>query len=159
MPDDCLVCRELDGLVEVPGGFLWQDDCVTAFHIPPIPQNPRPYLGHLLVATRRHVARFGDLTPQEGAAVGRAASRLARALTDSGGADWVYSAVIGTGVAHFHQHLVARYPDTPRELPWHEEWKEGPHGGPDEIAALAQRLRGGLEGDRGATGLGAEGQI
>ena len=150
MVEGCLVCREPDGSVEVPGGFLLNDQLVTAFHIPPIPQNPRPFLGHLLVVTKRHVARLGDLTPEEASAVGRVCARLARTLTDFGGADWVYSAVIGTGVPHFHQHLVARYPGTPRDLPLHEEWAEGPHGGPEEIGDFALKLRG---------GLGAEGQI
>ncbi|HEV2476742.1 MAG TPA: HIT family protein [Candidatus Dormibacteraeota bacterium] len=150
MPEGCLVCGEIDGSVAVPGGFLWENELVVAFHIPPIPQNPRPFLGHLLVATRRHVARFGDLTSGEGAAVGTAAVQLAHALTDKAAAEWVYSAVIGRGVPHFHLHLMPRYPRTPKELPWYEEWAEGPHGGADEIAELSRRLRG---------GLGAEGQI
>jgi hypothetical protein len=64
--------------------------------------------------TRRHVARLGDLTDDESSAVGRAAARLARALTDACGAEWVYSAVIGTGVPHFHLHQIPRYPATPR---------------------------------------------
>jgi diadenosine tetraphosphate (Ap4A) HIT family hydrolase len=63
------------------------------------------------------VARFGELTPEEGAAVGRAAARLAKALTDAGGAEWVYSAVIGTGVPHFHLHLLPRFAGTPRDVP------------------------------------------
>ena len=135
---------ELEGSVEVPGGLLWHDNLVSAFNLPPIPQNPRPFVGHLLVVTNRHVARLGDLTPDEAAAVGRTAARLARALIDSGGADWVHSAVIGTGVPHFHQHLVACYPGTPLDLPWHDEWAEGPHGGAEEIAELALKLGGGL---------------
>src|SRR5215472_15698828 len=148
MPDDCLGCRELEGAVDVPGGFLWDAPLAIAFHIPPLPGlNPRPFLGHLLVVTRRHVARYGDLTPDEASAIGRVASRLARALTDFGGADWVYSAVIGTGVPHFHQHLISRYPGTPRDLPWHDEWKYGPHGGAREIAELSEKLRAGLGAD------------
>lgn len=81
--------------------------------------NPRPYLGHLLVVTRRHVARLGELTEVESTTVGRMAARLARALTEAGGAGWVYSAVIGTGVPHFHLHLLPRYPSTPRDVAWH----------------------------------------
>lgn len=151
MQAECLVCGELDGSVEVPGGFIWEGDLVVAFHIPPLPdRSPRPFLGHLLVATRRHVARLGDLTPDEGAAVGRSATRLSRALTEVAGAEWVYSAVIGRGVPHFHLHLMPRYPGTPVELPWYEDWTEGPHGGDSEVAELTEKLR---------QGLGAEGQI
>ena len=39
---DCLVCRELTGDVDVPGGFLWEDEVAVAFHLPPLEENPRP---------------------------------------------------------------------------------------------------------------------
>jgi len=141
----CLVCRELRGDVAVPGGFLWQNEAAVAFHYPPVEEvgNPRPYLGHLLVVTRRHVARLGELTEVESTTVGRMAARLARALTEAGGADWVYSAVIGTGVPHFHLHLLPRYPGTPRDVAWHaiDEWEGGRHGGAREIAEFVERLQ------------------
>jgi diadenosine tetraphosphate (Ap4A) HIT family hydrolase len=90
--------------------------------VPPLDEidNARPYLGHLLIVTRRLVARLGDLTNAESEAVGRAAAQLARALTQMGGAEWVYAAVIGTGVSHFHLHLVPRYPGTPSDNAWYE---------------------------------------
>jgi hypothetical protein len=69
-------------------------------HVPPLDEigNAHPYLGHLLIVTRRHVARLGKLTDDESAPIGRAAARIARALTDTGNAERVYSAVLGTGV-------------------------------------------------------------
>jgi len=141
--DECLVCRELRGDVTVPGGFLLRDGAVTAFHLPPLDEHGSPYLGHLLIVTHRHVARLGDLSDEESAAVGRTATRLARALTEAGGAEWVYSAVIGTGVPHFHLHLIPRYPDTPRAVPWHEvnQWVGARRGGADEIAEFVELLR------------------
>ncbi len=36
---------------------------------------PRPYLGHLQIVTRRHVARLGELTDDEGSAGRPCASR------------------------------------------------------------------------------------
>jgi diadenosine tetraphosphate (Ap4A) HIT family hydrolase len=144
-PDACLVCRELRGEVALPGGFVHEDGEVAAFHVPPVEElgTETVYLGHLMIVTRRHVARLGDLSEDESAAVGAAASRLARALAEAAGADWVFAAVIGTGVPHFHQHLVARYPDTPRDLPWHavDEWDGARKGGPAEIAGLVERLK------------------
>lgn len=149
MGAECLVCRELRGDVALPGGFIWQDEVTVAFHVPPLDEigNLRPYLGHLLIVTRRHVPRLGELTDDEGAAVGRAAARLARTLTEAGGAEWVYSAVIGTGVPHFHLHLVPRYAGTPSEVAWYEvdEWEGGPHGGAEEIAELVEQLRPRIE--------------
>jgi diadenosine tetraphosphate (Ap4A) HIT family hydrolase len=142
VPADCLVCREVAGEVDLPSGLLVDEPAVVGFHLPPLSENPTPYLGHVLVVTRRHVARLGDLTPDEAGAVGRATARLAGALTETG-ADWVYSAVIGTGVPHFHLHLLARYPDTPRDVPWHavDEWEGARRGGAAEIAELSRRLR------------------
>jgi diadenosine tetraphosphate (Ap4A) HIT family hydrolase len=139
-----LVCRELSGEVSLPGGFLHEDELVAAFHVVSVERPEEPvYLGHLLVVTKRHVPRLGDLTESEAAAVSVAATRLARVLVNKGGADWVFSAVIGTGVPHFHYHLVARYPETPRDLPWHQvdEWEGAPRGGSNEIAAFVERLR------------------
>jgi histidine triad (HIT) family protein len=128
-----------------------EDASAAAFHYPPLEEegNPRPYLGHLLVVTRRHVARFGELTADESATVGRMAARLARALTETGGADWVYSAVVGNAVPHFHLHLLPRYPGTPRDVPWHsvDEWEGGRHGGAQEISELVARLETSLNGD------------
>ena len=142
---DCLVCRELSGEVALPGGFVYEDDRVVAFHVPPLPElgRPAPYLGHVLVATRRHVAALADLTDDEASAVGRTAARLARALTEVAGAERVFSAVVGTGVPHFHQHLLPRYPETPPEIPWHspDEWDGARRGDVGSITDLASRLR------------------
>jgi diadenosine tetraphosphate (Ap4A) HIT family hydrolase len=153
MSDRCLVCREVTGEIELPGGPLWKDEHAVGFHVPPLEEadnplanNPRPYLGHLLIVTRRHVARFGDLSEEEAGSVGRAASRLARLLTEAGGAEWVYSAVIGRAVPHFHLHLLPRYAGTPEDVPWYavDEWEGGKHGGAEEIAAVVERLHAGV---------------
>jgi diadenosine tetraphosphate (Ap4A) HIT family hydrolase len=145
---DCLVCRELGGDVELPGGLVYEDTEVAAFHVPPLPElgRPAPYLGHLLVVTRRHAPSLADLDDDEAAAVGRVTARLARVLTDVAGAERVFSAVVGTGIPHFHQHLLPRYPDTPPDVPWHsvDDWEGAPRGDADSIAELASRLRSGL---------------
>jgi diadenosine tetraphosphate (Ap4A) HIT family hydrolase len=139
---DCLVCREVAGEIELPGGLLWDDDDVIAFHLPPLEEGSRPYLGHCLVVTRRHVDHLGDLLPAEAAAVASASRAIAAALREEG-AERVHVAVIGLGVAHFHQHLYPRYPGVPKGTPWLEVdgLPDAPHGDPGEIAALVARLR------------------
>jgi diadenosine tetraphosphate (Ap4A) HIT family hydrolase len=79
--------------------------------------DPR-YLGWVIVETKRHARWLADLTLDEAAAVGH-------------------------GVPHFHLHVLARYPDTPSDLRWHEvdEWEGAPRGGADEIAATVDRIR------------------
>jgi diadenosine tetraphosphate (Ap4A) HIT family hydrolase len=142
---DCLVCRELRGEVPLPGGMVCEDEHVAAFHVPPLPElgRPRPYLGHLLVVTRRHTPSLARLNDDESAAVGRTAARLARALEDAAGAERVFSAVVGTGIPHFHLHLLPRYPKTPPDVPWHslDDWEGARRGDPDSIAALVVRVQ------------------
>jgi histidine triad (HIT) family protein len=143
---DCLVCGEISGQVAVPGGLLWEDEHAVAFHVPPLPARGDPYLGHLLVVTRRHVAGLADLSGDEAAAVGRGASLLARALIAGGGATWVHAGVAGTHAPHFHQHLLPRYAETPPEVPWHavDAWEGSRHGGAGDVAELAGRIRASL---------------
>ena len=100
------------------------------------------YLGHLVVEPRRHLPGLADLTDAEAAAVGMWAARGSRALL-ANGAEHVYSMVVGHRVDHLHQHLVPRYPGTPREYWWQrvDEWPGAPRGGLDEVAAAVRNLR------------------
>jgi ATP adenylyltransferase len=138
----CLVCRELSGEIDLPGGFLWDDGQAVAFHLPPTDGNERPYLGHCLVVTRRHVDHLSDLTENEAASVAAASRTIAAALRAEG-VERVHVAVIGLGLPHFHQHLYPRYPGVPAGTSWMkvDGLPDAPHGGPSEIAALTDRLR------------------
>jgi ATP adenylyltransferase len=137
-----LVCREVAGEIDLPGGLLWEDANVIAFHLPPIEDNPRPYLGHCMVVTRRHVDHLGDLTEAEAESVARASRAVAAGLRAEG-AERVHVAVIGLGVPHFHQHLFPRYPGVPTGTSWVavDELPDAPHGDAQEIASLVERLR------------------
>lgn len=139
----CLVCRELRGEILLPGGLLSDDELVAAFHVPPLEQNPEPYLGHLLVVPRRHVDHLGDLWEEEAARIGVVAARAARGLRSLGGVERVYSAVVGNVADHFHLHLVPRYKGTPADVEWTrvDEWAGAPHGDAEAIGALVDRLR------------------
>ena len=143
MSADCLCCREVAGEVDLPGGLLVDDEHAIAFHLPPLPEySERPYLGHCLVVTRRHVDHLGDLAADEAAAVALAARMVAGALREEG-VERVHVAVIGTGVPHFHLHLYPRYPGAPPGTPWMslDELPGAPHGGAAEVAELVGRLR------------------
>jgi histidine triad (HIT) family protein len=142
VPPDCLACRELAGEIDLPGGFLLEDEHVVAFHVPPLDPNPRPYLGHCLVLTRRHVDHLGDLTEEEAGSVAQVSRRLAVALRAEG-VERVHVAVVGLGDPHFHQHLVPRYPGVPPGTPWTaiDELPDAPHGNADEVVSFVERLR------------------
>jgi len=134
----CMLCDALRGGVYDRAHLVWDDDpLVVVAHV------STGVLGHLLVVTRRHAPYLSDLTRDEAAAVGRAVVMSARALRAELEPEYVFSAVIGTGVAHFHQHLTVQHRGTPADVPWHqvEEWDGAPSGDHDDIAALCSRLR------------------
>lgn len=140
----CLVCDEIAGLIPAPGGFLHDDKSSVGFHAPPAPGNTSPYLGHLMVAPRRHVASWSGLDDGETASVSVGIRDLS-GLLESAGAERVYVAVIGTHMDHLHVHLLPRWPGTPREVPWHsvDEWEGARHGDAHAVEATVTRLRRG----------------
>jgi diadenosine tetraphosphate (Ap4A) HIT family hydrolase len=142
MGEECLVCRELSGEIELPGGLLWDDGEAAGFHVPPVDGNERPYLGHCLVVTRRHVDHLSDLTEDEAASVAAASRAIATALR-SEGVERVHVAVIGLGVPHFHQHLYPRYPGVPAGTSWMDVdgLPDAPHGSASDIEAFVEHLR------------------
>ena len=143
---DCLICREHDGRVPIPGGHLIADEHVIAFHLPPMPKALEPYLGYLFVTSRRHVPSFAELDSDEAAAMGVAISRLSAALKAEG-ADPVYLAGIGHAVPHLHIHLIPRWPETPTEISWInvDDWEGARRGGAEVVNEWTVRLRNRLE--------------
>lgn len=143
---ECLICREHDGRVPIPGGHLIADEHVIAFHLPPMPEAPNPYLGYLFVTSRRHVPSFAELDSDEAAAMGVAISKLS-AVLKAEGADPVYLAGIGHAVPHLHIHLIPRWPETPTEISWInvDDWEGARRGGAEEVSELTIGLRNRLE--------------
>ncbi|MGD0439339.1 MAG: HIT family protein [Acidimicrobiales bacterium] len=141
MSDTCIICQEQAGEVEVPGGYLLEDEDVVAFHVPPL-SDRTCYLGHLLVTPRRHCPDFAGLDRHEAQAVGAAIATCSAALKRLG-TERVYVATIGHRVGHLHVHLLARWPGTPDDVPWHavDEWDGARRGGASEIALLVESLR------------------
>ena len=141
--DDCFVCRKHRGEVDAPGGFVYEDELVSASHIVIPGGHSSVYLGTLFVEPKRHVPGMGDLTADEAQRVGLVASRLARALGATEGAEHVYLFVLGHHVDHLHLWLAPRYPGTPEEF-WGMDlarWPDAPRGGIGAITALCDRVR------------------
>jgi histidine triad (HIT) family protein len=143
MSADCLFCGIVAG--EVPAQVVDSDEHTIAF----MDINPATR-GHALVVPRKHSGDLMEISDEDLERTTVAARRLAKrmratlepdgfnVLNSCGPAAW-------QSVFHFHLHVVPRYDDDPLELPW------VPRGGdPEEIAALADRIReaggGGGEG-------------
>jgi histidine triad (HIT) family protein len=144
---DCFICRKHRGEEPVPGGPIVDDELVFASHAYHPERNPEPYLGYVVVESKRHAAAFADLTDDEAAAVGVAIARVSRAVQESERAEHMYLLVIGHHTPHLHVHLVPRYPGTPQEFwdPYRVDEAPGAkHGGVEEAGAVAARIRAAL---------------
>jgi ATP adenylyltransferase len=136
---DCTICAKHRGEGPVGGELVAHLDGVRVYHAPPDETGLAP-LGYLFLETDRHAPYVADLTAEEAAALGRIRTVLARAVRDECGTEFTFTMVVGLGVAHFHEHLVPRYPDTPQDLPWHQSGRAAPRGDREQVHALARRL-------------------
>lgn len=140
--DDCRICAKHRGEGPLVGPVVWADATVVVAHRPVEPDGQGVF-GYLFVETRRHAETWDALTKPEVDAVADAAWRSARALRVELAAEFVFSAIIGTGVSHFHQHVVARHPGTPDHIGWMDSasWDGAPRGDAGQLDAVVARLR------------------
>jgi len=99
---DCVFCAIVAGAA--PASVVYSDDRVMAF------MDIRPVVtGHLLVVPRRHAVGLADLDPDDGAALLRAAQRLAAAIRagdlPSAGINLFLADGVAAGQEVFHAHL------------------------------------------------------
>lgn len=141
-PPDCPICAKHRGEGPLVGPKVWDDELMLVFHRP-VDETGTTMLGYLFVETRRHVPYLADLTDAEAEAVGRTVRRAAVGLRAELQPDFVFSAVIGTGVAHFHQHVFVRHAGTPAEYDWHSgaDWPDAVRGTTATVEELCSRLR------------------
>ncbi len=104
----CIFCAIVAG--EAPSSRVYDDDRVVAF-MDIRPASP----GHLLVVPRRHATYLADLDPEDGAAMFRAAQRIAAAVRASDlrpeGINLFLAdgEVAGQEVFHVHLHVLPRH--------------------------------------------------
>ena len=134
--DDCIFCKIAAG--ELPAQRVDEDEHTIAF------MDINPWTrGHALVIPREHTP---DLYEAPEATLHRtsvAAQRLAERMRDRLGADGVNllnccRPAAWQTVFHYHLHVIPRYDDDPLRLPG-----EPRETGQDELAAVAEELRGG----------------
>jgi histidine triad (HIT) family protein len=135
MAEDCLFCGIVAG--DVPGQIVDSDEHTVAF----MDINPATR-GHALVVPRRHSVDLMDVSDEDLGHTMLSARRLARRMDEvlkPDGFNLLNScrSAAWQTIFHFHIHVIPRYDDDPLKLPW----VPGP-GDADEIAALADQLRG-----------------
>jgi histidine triad (HIT) family protein len=132
---DCLFCGIVAGTI--PSERIDSDERTVAF----MDINPATP-GHALVVPREHSADLLEIGEEDLTASVLAAQRLSKRMKDALDADGIdlinaCGAAAWQTVFHFHIHVVPRYEDDPLKLPWIPK-----PGDPDEIAKIANRLRG-----------------
>lgn len=135
--DDCPLCAKQRGEGPLVCPVVYADDLVVVTH------RATGSLGYVFIETTRHVPYVHQLTDAEAAAVGRIRTRVAAALAAELPVEHVFTMVVGTGVAHFHEHVFVRHVGTPPELAWGEAWSDAPTG---DIGLLVAKLRARLVG-------------
>lgn len=144
--ENCFICEKHAGKIITAGDVIYEDKFIYVGHID---RNGKPnYLGHIMIDLKRHVPALADMTVDEAKAFGVMMARVSRALEESEGAEHVYAYVSGNSVPHLHMHLVARYPNTPKEYwgAWEVyDWIDAPMGSNDEVVSLCRRLKTYLE--------------
>ncbi|MFJ7662402.1 HIT family protein [Lysinibacillus sp. NPDC097162] len=146
--NDCFICNKHAGNIQTSGVMIYEDEYVFVGHIDR-KGNPN-YLGHIMIDLKRHAPTLADMTMDEAKAFGVIMARISKALTESENAEHIYSFVSGNSVPHLHMHLVARYPNTPKEY-WGPsevyDWKDAPMGDNNAVIELCNRLKTYLEGN------------
>ena len=149
---DCLICAKHRGVGPLVGEPVWENDVLLITHRT-LSADGRTVLGYLYLDSRRHVPYLADLSDAEAEVIGRSVRRLAYGMRTELNADFVFSAIAGTAIPHFHQHVFVRHPGTPDEYGWMagDEWAGAPRGTHDDVADLCTRLRPYLA-DKAASG-------
>lgn len=137
---DCPICAKHRGEGPLAGELVGRREGLWVYHAPPGDDGLAP-LGYLLIETDRHVPYLADLSAGEAASVARLRTRLARALRDALDVEFVFAAVIGTGVAHFHEHLLPRRSREPRDVEWQRSADLLERADPEAVRRLATDLR------------------
>ncbi|MCA9124665.1 MAG: HIT domain-containing protein [Planctomycetaceae bacterium] len=99
----CLVCDLGDADI-----IQQTDNVVAAYYTNAIKH------GHFIVAVKRHVPTFGDITPDEAAELLSVAQQLVKKSETLNAVEKHYLVAIGDVDAHFHIHCIPKLVDDPK---------------------------------------------
>jgi ATP adenylyltransferase len=141
--EPCDICLKHRSQGDLRGQLVARSSGFWVYHAPPGEDGLAP-LGYLYIETDRHAPYLADLTDDEAEELGRIRSRLAAALREAFDPEFVFAAVIGRGVAHFHEHLFVRHRGTAAEVTWDASDEAAPRADERRVAELVDRLRSAL---------------
>lgn len=138
----CMVCDKHRNFLKVTGQPIAERGGLVLTHFPVLDGQPANR-GHLLIEPRRHVVDPAELTDDEASALGLLLRDAILILQNEVGAEHAYVLRINDKVAHFHCHVVPRYPGTPKEHwgPKLMEWPEFPKLDLEQVQSLSGQLQ------------------
>ena len=135
--DNCIFCKLANG--DIPTNTLYEDDLFRViFDMSPATK------GHALIIPKNHYRNIYDIDSDVASKVFPLASKLAKVMTDTFGADGFNvvqnnEEIAGQSVFHFHMHLIPRYNgDNAIKL-----WTPG-ESDQEELAKMAEEIRNNL---------------
>jgi ATP adenylyltransferase len=145
MPDEsCDICRKHERAGPLAGQLVARLAGFWIYHAPPGDDQRAP-LGYLFIETDRHARYLADLTDEEAAALGRIRSKLAGALREAFDPEFVFAAVIGRTIPHFHEHVFVRHRGTAADVSWDSSDEAAPRADDEQVGELLERLRAALD--------------
>jgi ATP adenylyltransferase len=141
---DCQICLKHVGEGPLTGALIGRTKQFWVWHAP-VESDGRTRLGHLIIESDRHSPYLADLTYEEAAELGRLRTRIAHSLRSALDAEFVMAAVIGMGVAHFHEHIYARPTREPDDVGWYDSDQLLALGDDDAVKELSDQLKPALE--------------
>ncbi len=137
----CVFCEIVRGTV--PAEIVFEDSRTVAF------LDARPlFPGHVLLVPREHIETLADLPDDLTGPLFANAREIARAMEPALGAEGSFVAVnnrVSQSVPHLHVHVVPRRKGDGLKGFF---WPRHRYQTQEEMAAVAERLRGALRGDR-----------
>jgi diadenosine tetraphosphate (Ap4A) HIT family hydrolase len=108
---DCMACDVLAGVIEAPGGVIYESENWSVDHA-----FPRWIRGWLIVKPKRHVEHLAELAPAEAAELGPLIRETTAAIERVLAPQRVYVLSLGEEVHHIHVHVIPRYRELPANL-------------------------------------------
>jgi diadenosine tetraphosphate (Ap4A) HIT family hydrolase len=104
----------------------------------------------VFIETRRHVSGLPSLSEPEALAIAHAVWCVSRALDSELTPEFVFSAIAGRSVPHFHQHVFVRPFGAPSSVSWNDvdSWDDAPRVDEVELTLLCRRIALGFEDEQ-----------
>lgn len=145
----CAICAKHRGTGPLVSPRIFEDDFVVVSHRPP-PPHGRSVPGYVFIETRRHVSGLPSLSEPEALAIAHAVWCVSRALDSELTPEFVFSAIAGLSVPHFHQHVFVRPFGAPSSVSWNDvdSWDDAPRVDEVELTLLCRRIALGFEDEQ-----------